>query len=182
MEKNSFAYDAVERNKDRLETFQGWFPYPALLAFGLVLMLSCHLLNIVNHRVGQPANLINLPARAENEGSLYMSLRIYHDQLYVRMGDQSVFMFPQRITSVDDLSELRQYLQQWSERTIVKAAIANAIEESMLHVVIAADQRLKYLHVRPIINLLAEVGITNYSFETSMTDLATAENQQPDPG
>ena len=60
------------------------------------------------------------------------------------------------------------YLKKLTQELAVQAAISKFISDTQTKVVIAVDQRLRYFHVRPILHVLAEVGIDSYAFETQI--------------
>ena len=53
-------------------------------------------------------------------------------------------------------------------RSFYSAGLLNEAISNQLIVVLAIDQKLKYSHIRPILYALAEAGINQYAFETSL--------------
>jgi hypothetical protein len=48
-------------------------------------------------------------------------------------------------------------------------SLSNAYKPENTTALIAADRHLTYAHLKPIILVLAEIGIRNYAFETKLT-------------
>ena len=152
--------------QNRLSEPLGWFPYPFLLAFGLILLLMTHVLFSTNPRMGNPADIITFPSTPQRDSAIWLSVSPIGDDVIVTTNDRKVFRWPQKIRSEDDIRELVLYLKERVQQEIQSAALLQRIYNIQTTAVIAADQRLKYLHLRPIIHALAQAGINNYGFET----------------
>jgi hypothetical protein len=165
--------------RDRLDENLHWFPVPALLAFGLVLLLTGHILFGTNPRAGNPANIISFPSEPRPDAAIWMSVTPIGDEIVVTTGDRQVFKWRQQVRNAQELGFFVKYLKERVANEIEAAALAKRALKSQTTAVIAADQRLKYLHIRPIIYALAEAGISQYAFETQNPVVATSE---PAPG
>ncbi|MCX6106618.1 MAG: hypothetical protein NTY08_12380 [Proteobacteria bacterium] len=155
---------AVAQN--RLREPLWWFPYPFLLAFGLVLLLMAHVLFTTNPRMGNPADVVTFPSTPQRDSAIWLSVTPIGNDVVVTTNDRKVFRWPQKIRSEHDIRELVFYLRERVHQEIQSAALLQRIYNIQTTAVIAADQRLKYLHLRPIIHALAQAGISNYGFET----------------
>lgn len=161
--------------RDRLDENLNWFPMPFFIAFGLVLVLTGHILFGTNPRAGNPANIISFPSEPRKDSAIWLSVTPIDDQIVVTTSDRKVFKWKQQVRTSAELQPFVQYLKQRVAGEIEAAALAKQGLRKQVTTVIAADQRLKYLHVRPIVYALAEAGISLYAFETQNPVVAAAE-------
>ncbi len=161
--------------RDRLDENLHWFPWPFFIAFGLVLILTGHILFGTNPRAGNPANIISFPSEPRKDSAIWISVTPIDDQIVVTTNDRKVFKWRQQVRTVEELGPFVGYLKARVASEIQAAALAKQGLRKQVTTVIAADQRLKYLHVRPIIYALAEAGISQYAFETQNPVVAAAE-------
>ena len=167
--------DAANAAKLRLREPLWWFPFPIFLSFGLVLLLTAHVLFGTNPRMGHPANVITFPSEARRDSAIWLSVTPIGKEVVVTTGDRRVFRWPLEVHSLDELKPFRAYLREAVARELEVTALANSAFQHQTTVVIAADQRLKYLHVRPLLHAFAEAGISHYAFETQNPALAARE-------
>ncbi|MBP9706213.1 MAG: hypothetical protein KBD78_01115 [Oligoflexales bacterium] len=158
---NSF----FENQKDRLRETSSWFPIPALLSAFATLVLLGHLNFSLNHRLGSPANIINLNQNSIAEGSLWISLSIYDEKLLI-ITSSEYFLVSFEDLRENKLTEFISFLDNY--RSDLKADAAIRLKKDVLaaNAVLSVDQNLKYAHVLPIIQALAKAKITKYGFET----------------
>ncbi|MBF0443140.1 MAG: hypothetical protein HQK54_14625 [Oligoflexales bacterium] len=170
MKKNvlSKAEKAFIDQRLRLEDQVLWFPLPALIAFGLVLLLIGHLLPVVNPRIGSMANIINFKTERQKEGSMWLGIYPKGDQLVITTSDRKRFNFPLEIKEIDQLSKFDSYLKERTKKVALTLSLSKNISLTETTFVLAVDERLKYIHIKPIINLLAKNKITKYGFETQI--------------
>jgi hypothetical protein len=176
MTTKSPFYETKVRLSDRLEENVTGFPFVAIISFGFALVFVGIVLPSLNARVGSPAQPITWEAKAQKEGAIWLAVKVVDDEILITTGDRKIFRLPKRIDSPKALEQFSKYISSTLEQEVKRAVLANEILKNELTVVISADQRLKYLHVRPVINVLAEAGITNFAFETQlMRESANAE-------
>lgn len=152
--------------KDRLNADLHWFPIPMFIAFGLVLVLTGHILFGTNPRAGNPANIISFPSETRKDAAIWLSVTPIGDDIVVTTSDRKVFRWRQQARTTAELGMFVSYLKKRVADEIEGAALAKKALKTQASAVIAADQRLKYLHIRPIIYAFAEAGISHYAFET----------------
>lgn len=160
--------------RDRLDENPQWFPIPAFIAFGLVIVLTGHILFGTNPRAGNPANIISFPSEARPDAAIWMSVTPIGDDIVVTTSDRKVFKWRQQVRNAEELGQFVGYLKARVAEEIQAAAMAKRALKTQTNAVIAADQRLKYVHIRPIIYALAQAGISQYAFETQNPVVATS--------
>ncbi len=166
--------------RERLDEAVHWFPYPMLISFALVLIFTGHVLFGTNPRAGNPANIISFPSETRKDSAIWLSVTPIGDEIVVTTADRKVFRWRREVRSLSELKSFSAYLKGRVADEVQGAAMAKHALASQVSAVIAADQRLKYLHVRPIIYALAEAGISQYAFETQnpMVSVAPAHKAE----
>ncbi len=143
-----------------------WYPFPALISFFLVLLLTAHVIFGTSARLGTPADVITFPSETEKDAAIWLSVTPIGNEVVVTTADRKVFRWPLEIHDLTPLSPFVAYLKASVRKEIEATTLAKAASKHQAMAVIAADQRLKYLHVRPILYAFAAAGIANYAFET----------------
>jgi hypothetical protein len=168
--------------KNRLREPMFWFPFPLLISFMLVLLLTSHVLFGTNPRTGQPADVLSFPAKPARDSAIWFSVTPIGGDVVVATNQREVFRWRQDAHDLAPLKDFVAYLRRRVETEVEAAVLQKAAGENQANVVIAADQRLKFLHMRPILHALAEAGIAHYSFETQQPVLqadAPAAHEAP---
>jgi hypothetical protein len=157
---------AVYAQLERLKENIWWFPFPALIAFGLAILLIGHLLTDLNPRLGSVADPIQLNTKPFPDGSIWVSINIYENQVVATTYDKKKFSWSSHNTSMKDLEDFVAYLKKKTLEETYRSV--RLLESSAVRskVVIAVDQNAKYIHLRPVIYALADAGIAKYAFET----------------
>ncbi|MBC7661741.1 MAG: hypothetical protein H7249_18765 [Chitinophagaceae bacterium] len=166
--RGSLWLDLIRRTRERLSEPLLWFPFPALIAFGLVIVLRGQLLSGFNHRLGTQADVVHLMATPLDNTGIWISVYQDKDQLVVVTDDHSRFSWPLGTRDMKDLKPFIAYLNKRTEATAFKTTLALETEKNRTRAVLAVDQKLKYIHIRPILFALVEAKISNYGFETRM--------------
>jgi hypothetical protein len=167
--------------KTRLRAPLWWFPAPILISCGLALVLTSHTLLGTNPRTGNPADVLTFPGEEQKDSAVWLSMTPMGKDVVVTTNDRQIFRWPQ---DTRDMTPLRPFVEYLKRRTAVEisgAALSGRSSPEQTTAVIAADQRLKFLHVRPVLYAFAEAGITQYAFETQSPVLATAEGHTEKP-
>tara|TARA_B100000902_G_scaffold278062_1_gene263887 strand:+ start:82 stop:615 length:534 start_codon:yes stop_codon:yes gene_type:complete len=167
-DRSKFWEEALLDVKERLREPIGWYPFPALIAFGLVLILSGHLIPGLNPRLGSRANTINMEAPLEKEGSIWFG--IYQDKgdIIVMTSDRKRFRWPKNTTSSKDIRPFTRYLKNRVARDSLRMSLRMEANLTQVTAVLAIDEKLKYIHLTPILYALAEARINKYGFETKV--------------
>ncbi|MBI2603819.1 MAG: hypothetical protein HYW48_12270 [Deltaproteobacteria bacterium] len=163
---NSNHYRLLAEIKSRIGRDFTWFPFVGLLAFGLLLVLTGHLLPKLNVRWGSPATLIELAGPPSPEGAIWFSLSVRDEFVIATTEDRTVLHWHVDAQTTEALGELRNYLKERQKSIFLATALAKRVSVSEPLVIISADSSLKYKHVRPVIYLLAQLGFSHYAFET----------------
>ena len=152
--------------KTRLREPLSWYPLPLFVSFALVLILTAHVLGGTNLRLGNPADVITFPSELRPDSAIWMSVSLKGEDVYVTTGDRKVFHWPRNVESMEPLDEFVHYLKERVKGEVASAALQKRAYTTQSSAVIAADQRLTYAHVRPLLHAFAEAGISQYAFET----------------
>ena len=163
-----FWQAAIEKVHERLTQPLTWYPYPALISFGLVMILIGHLIPGLNPRLGSRANVIEFPAARVSDSVLWLGVFAENDRVVLTTSDRMRFDWP-LVATAADLKQFSNYLDQRRRKEALAAGLAHATTFDKTMVVLSLDQRLKYVHIRPILNALAAAGISKYGFETKLT-------------
>ena len=156
----------VQRTRERLTEPLLWFPFPALIAFGLIIVLRGQLLNGFNYRLGTRADVVHLQAETLGSPGIWLSIYQEADQLVLVTDDHNRFEWP---LGTKDMKALRPFIEYLNHRTAeaaFKMSLALEVDKNRTRAVLAVDQKLKYIHIRPILFALVEAKISNYGFET----------------
>jgi len=179
MEYTNASYkDHFSQTKDRLKNPSLWFPYPVLISFVLAVVLAGYSLPNLNIYFGQPSSLIqqDIVDNKTPSGSIWITASVIDNELIITTFDRKIFKWNREIKNITDIENFISYLKTEVERRSIQAGLAAGIHPGEVEVTIAADRGLKFLHIRPIINALAEAGISAYSFETKTKNFS--KNQQ----
>jgi hypothetical protein len=170
---------AVDRQKERLGDSVNWFPYPALVSLGLTSLFFGHLLFDLNPRIRSQTDVISFDSNMESEGGIWLSVFVRDDDLVVDTDDNHRFLIPLDMKNQKSVAVLAEYLRMKAIETSTDVALKGKIDSVAGSVTIAADQHLKYFHMRPIFAALSEAGISNYAFETKMvlSDVSIEEHK-----
>lgn len=152
--------------KARLREPLWWYPFPAVIAFGLITVLIAHVALSTSIRMGHPATLLSFPSEARPDGAIWFSVTPMGNDIVVASASRRVFRWPQNARTTEPAAAFIDWLKLRSQQAVEAAALLNRASAVQATAVIAADQTLKYVHLRPILYALAEAGITHYGFET----------------
>lgn len=158
--------EALLSLKERLQEPIFWFPFPALLAFGLVIILRGHLLTGLNPRLGARVDVIQYDAKTLQDGGIWLGIFQDGKEVLVVTSDRRRFSWPIDSQSLKDVGPLVAYLKSRVRKESYSTAIKLESNLTRTTAVLAVDQKLKYVHLRPIIYALAQARIAKYGFET----------------
>lgn len=157
---------ALSKLKERLEEPVQWYPFPAMIGFMLVLILGGHLLPGLNPRLGARVEVVPMKAPRHADGEIWLGVYQEKDRVIVVTSDRQKFSWSAKDL---DRSATRPLVKYLISKTKSEAfSMGLKLESSLVKTtaVIAVDQRLKYLQLKPIIFALSEAKITRYGFET----------------
>lgn len=158
--------EACQRTRQYLAVPLAWYPYPAAISFFLVLLLTAHVIFGTSSRLGTPSDVITFPSETRKDAAIWISVTPIGKEIVVATADRKVFRWPQEVRGMEPLAPFIKYLKGAVAKEIEAAALQKVVFEHQTTAVIAADQRLKYLHVRPLLYAFAAAGIAEYAFET----------------
>ena len=164
--KNRLLKKHLNLAKTRLQETSSWFPYPSLFSFGLALLFSGHILLGINPRIGNPADVIPFEAEHAKEGAIWLSISLQKGNVVVSTDDRHVFSWSEQNRDLKVIEPLARHLEKRLVQITLSASLAKEISHTESLVVLAVDQSLKYLHIQPVLIALAQVGISEYAFET----------------
>ncbi len=160
------VYHAMMAAKQRLRDSYSWYPFPCLISFFLVLLLTAHVVLSTNPRAGHAAAVLPLAAEETEDSVIWLSVTADNGKITVADNERRVFSWPEDVQTIESLSAFVTHLKDRAEIEIKAAALSKRIYQSQKRVILAVDQKLKYRHFRPILYALAEAGFSNYGFET----------------
>ena len=166
MRKSPLWSEACQRSRQYLAEPLGWYPYPAAISFFLVLLLTAHVIFGTTSRLGTPSDVITFPSETRKDSAIWMSVTPIGKEVVVATADRKVFRWPLEVHGMEPLAPFVSYLKAAVAKEIEAAALQKAAYQHQTTAVIAADQRLKYLHIRPLLYAFAAAGIADYAFET----------------
>ena len=167
MTKSKRSWDLLYiATADRLRSLSRWFPFPALISFILVTLLTAYVTLTTARRLGHPAALLTFPSDRDHIGGIWFSVTPIGEEIFIATSDRKVFHWPQNTRDLVPLDQFIEWLKDASHLQIEAAALLKRSDSNQVLAVIAADQTLKYTHLRPIIYALAKAGISRYAFET----------------
>ncbi len=155
--------------RERLRPEENLFPYPALFAFGLILILTAHLLPGLNPRLGNRIDLISFAAPRQKEGSLWLGISAENNRLMVVTPDRKRFSWEQGKTDTQHLNEFVSYLRTYAEQQTRSSSLRGEADATKTKAILAVDRSLTYADLNPILLALAQARITRYGFETLTT-------------
>ncbi len=159
---------AINALKERLHEPILWFPFPALIAFGLVIILRGHLLTGLNPRLGARVDVVQYKAPLLQDGGIWLGVYQEADQVVVVTSDRQRFKWSLTSQDMRELKPLVRYLESRVRKEAYSTAIKMESNLTRTTAVLAVDQKLKFNHLRPVIYALAEARISKYGFETRM--------------
>jgi len=155
-----------EAQKSRLEEGTGWFPYPFLIPVALAVIVLAKAMVGTNPRHGNPADLLKFDAQPATDASIWFSVTPIGRDIVVTTAERQVFRWPQQLKSDADLEPFTNFLKEKATQEAETTALTKKATNYQAVAVIAADQRLKYLHMKPILYALASARIRSYAFES----------------
>ena len=160
----------ISAQEDRLRAGNSWFPFPAFISFGLVVLFTGHLLIGLNPRTGSPANVLEYPAPNQHEGAIWMSVSIRGSKIVITTFDRKVFTLPRENIVDADLEQFDQYLKKAVRELTISTGLSKYLSDTRSRAILAVDQNLNYYHLRPIIRALGRAGMNQYGFETRLAN------------
>ncbi len=165
-------YQALPRARDLSESLRddlGWFFLPLGIALILLLILCVYVLPDLNPRFATVAKPVTY---ASKDPSDLTSLRLAivldptRGNIRVNTSDRQVFTWPADSTELKASEKLKDYLSNQVKQKILKSSLLKDINAQELKIILAADETLRFHHIRPILYAMAESGISSYGFET----------------
>lgn len=160
--------DTINAVKERLNEPILWFPFPALIAFGLVIILRGHLLTGLNPRLGARVDVLQFKATQLQDGGIWFGIYPEGEKIVVVSSDRRRFSWSIHSQDMKELAPLIAYLKSRVQKEAYSTAFKMESNLTRTTAVLAVDQKLKYIHLRPMIYALAEAKIARYGFETRM--------------
>lgn len=169
--------ESFAATKVRLREPLWWYPAPVLISFALFAILTAHLTLSLAKRAGHPPDVVTLPAALSQEHSLWISVTPVANDLVITTATRQVFRWPLTSTDHHGIAEFKRWLTQSAHEEVQAVSVKNMISRGQMSLVIAADQTLKYSHLRPLLQIIASAGIAKYALETINPSNSTADRQ-----
>ncbi len=157
---------AIERQRSRLKQQYNWFPMPALISAGLVLLCSYHVSNDLFFRSGSQAQTIHWPAETLPHVGIWISVVGNQDQLIITTSQRKSLIIPRKNYKQKDLLPLIDYLNRQVQEKALSTVLTRQTFLESATLVIAADRSLSYSDFKPILHSMAKAKIRHYGFET----------------
>lgn len=156
---------ALERQSERLVMpFTAWPTY-ILIPIGIIMILSAFVPLEVNSRLFSRARPLQLSGDEAPPTNLWFAVSPTESGISITSKDGKVFELNSAVPVDKRAEEFRSYLVERKEELIRTNVLANHIDPNTSLVVLSADERLTYFHLRPVVYALASAGITRYAFE-----------------
>lgn len=146
-----------------------FFPFLFFISFQFVFILTTHIINGSNPRAGNPSNPIEFETSSFPDVPLWFSVTPIGDEIVVTTAQRKVFRWKQTTQDIEPLRAFLRDLKEMAETEIKSVSLSNTFKSEKTTALIAADRHLTYAHLKPIILVLAEIGIRNYALETKLT-------------
>ena len=158
----------LQEMQERLRTPVNFYPYPALISFLLVIVLGGHLLPDLNPRLGSKVDVIRFKTTVQHDGGIWIGIFIENEEIHLVTSDRRKFSWPVDTFSRSNLTEFIKYLRERTKKESLATAIKLETNVTKTRAVLAVDQDLKFIHIRPVLHALAAAKITRYGFETQI--------------
>lgn len=170
--KHPIFEESLQNLRARLNEPLYWFPFPALIAFGLVIVLRGQTFSGLNHRVGTTANVVELTAEELHSPGIWLSITEENEQIAIVTDDHRRFQIPLATQNLESLEPFVRYLTERADSIAFKSTLDLSIDPERVRAVLAIDQSLRFFHIRPILFALAEAKISQYGFETRISKIS----------
>lgn len=163
------AKASIVRMKDRLEEHSNWFPYPAVISLGLILVLNGQLITNLNPRLGTAIDVINFEQASRlNNINLWLGIKQTNKGIEITTSDRKVFFWKDSESMRSQLSPLVSYLDSYVKERSYSAGLKMRAFIPEVTAVLAVDKSLTYSQISPVITALAAANISKYGFETKI--------------
>lgn len=156
----------AEESLDRLREDQSWGAIPSLFIFGLVLLVTGHVINQMNPRLGTTIDLPQFQTEAEVPANIRIEAFVKEGHLLLQLDGKLASTIPLDRMDSESLEEFTDALNKLIGLQDISIALSQRWDPSELSVVLALDSHLNYHHARALLGVLAKSGITHYAFET----------------
>lgn len=156
----------IDAQKSRMADGVGWFPFPFLIPVGLAVVVLVKSMIGTNPRHGNPADILPFNAAPAQEASIWFSVTPIGREIVVTTAERQVFRWPQQLKDNAALQPFTDWLKKKVANEIETTALSKKTSSYQTTAVIAPDQSLKFLHVKPILYALAEARVRSYAFES----------------
>lgn len=157
---------AISRFRERFEEPLQWYPFPSMIGFMLVMILSGHLLTDLNPRLGARVDVVPLHAPRHQDGGIWLGVYELNGWINVVTSDRKKFQWQAKSSSEKEIEPLIKYLKKSVNHEALSMALKLESSLTRTTAVVAVDQKLKYIHLKPILSALAAAKISRYGFET----------------
>jgi hypothetical protein len=144
------------------------------IGLGLNLIIASFFLPSINPRLGNPSVPFEFDGEPMEDSHIWFSITPIDNELVITTYDRKVFRWPLVVKNHSEIQNFIDYLKTATNTQITNATLSMDTNPNNFAVIISADQKLKFIHIRPILYALAEARISKYAFEVRSS--TTAEN------
>lgn len=156
---------ALDRQAHRLVMpFTAWSTY-ALIPVGIIVILSAFIPLEINPRLFSQAKPLQISGPEAPPTSLWFAVAPTKEGISISTTDGKSFELKNDEREKERGEAFREYLSERKKELIKEKTLANRVDDQSTLVVLSADERLTYFHLRPVIYALASAGVTRYAFE-----------------
>ena len=156
--------DLIESCVERLRIPIFWFPLPAFISLGLCMVLYVQIQYGFNPMRGLELSFPEAQGEEIQETSIMYSVFLHEDELVLINQSRRAIVLPKAIKSDNELIDFTKDLEKQIQKKLVDGIVARRITGAELTVIFMIDDSLRYAHIRPILQALAIVKVSNYGF------------------
>lgn len=173
MKKSSIKSNPTNQTIHKIKLFlkkedTTWYPVPALLAFGLVLLLSGHLMPSLNPRLGNQSEVTSSSHETDKEGAIWISIYPKNESIHIETSDRFSFKYSSDLEEPKEMEDFISYLKKKTLQTALSSSLSLKAYKINHKVTISVDKNMTYGKFRPILYAMAKADISNYVFETKL--------------
>ena len=131
--------------------------------------MSIDILWTISERVGSPSRVIHLNASAHEPSSIWLAVNIHKGKLVVMGKNKRSFLFELKGIRANKMNPLKEYLEEKMLEVARGGVLQKRVSSPSTRVTLSIDRTIRYRHVIPIIDVIADLGFSNYSFEVRKT-------------
>lgn len=138
-------------------------PWPALISYALVVILSLYLYSVVNFRINSQATEPSFSGAHGHLGDIWISVTPTDEGLKVVTDEKSLLSI--NFKSDPESKILYDYLYLRLQKLSFSAGLEKRTFLDSTFLTLSLDRSLRFYQLAPLIKIIASLGISNYSLE-----------------